>query len=153
MLEQVCAYIHNYFLAEDHEAEYTIAGGMISPVPPLKEGQRFWLTGSALNDGVYTFHAAGITNDDDDAPGELENEAFDGVIWAMEVPRKVRAGVLAAKEWKAANQAAMDSPYTSESVQGVYSYQKSAALVDEKNKLGLPPHISSIFERWRKTCL
>ena len=64
MLQQVCEYIHNYFIKDRHESDYEIIGGTIS-LPFLKEGQRFLISGSDLNDGVYTYHADGIKDDDD----------------------------------------------------------------------------------------
>ena len=64
MLQEVCEYIHNYFIPKDNglprvwHGDFTIADGVISPAPALKDGQRFMNAGSDLNDGVYTFHEA-----------------------------------------------------------------------------------------------
>ena len=87
MLEQVCAHIHNYFISAVYPARYSIESGMISPAPSLKEGQRFWLCGSDLNDGVYTYHESCITNDDDNASADLQDEVFSGTVCGMAVPK------------------------------------------------------------------
>lgn len=154
MLEKACANVHNYFISAAYPARYSIVSGMISPLPPLKEGQRFWLVGSALNDGVYTYHTDAIMNDDDAAEAVLLDEDFDGTICGMAVPREFLDGVREGLEWQSANQAALSSPYTSENVSGVYSYTLSQEIAEAKNSpLGLPVRISSRFDRWRKTCL
>lgn len=132
--------------------DYTIASGVISPAVPLKNGQRFMIVGSDLNDGIYTYYDEAIMNDDDSVQAELVDEVFSGSIAAMAVPKAFLDAVHEADEWKAANKAALDNPYTSESVQGVYSYTKNSALSDDTNALGLPAHLSASFERWRKPC-
>lgn len=64
MLDQVCNEIRNHFIQTPICGEFSIKNGTISPLS-LLEGQRFWIVGSVLNDGVYTFHETGIRNDDD----------------------------------------------------------------------------------------
>ena len=59
MLQQVCEHIHNYHIMRQVPGTFEIAGGTIS-LPFLLEGQRFLIEGSALNDGVYTYHESGI---------------------------------------------------------------------------------------------
>ena len=157
MLQQVCEYINNYFIPKDNgtprvqQGDYTVSSGMISPIPALKDGQRFLIMGSALNDGVYTYHAAGITTDDDNDASWLADEPFTGYIYPMNVPRSVLEAIAEGKEWQEANRAAMNSPYTSENVSGVYSYTLSKEMEEAKqHPLGLPKYITSRFERWRK---
>lgn len=151
MLQQVCEYIHNYFKASAYfSGTFEISGGMISPLT-LLDGQRFLIEGSALNDGVYTYHAAGITNDDDNDASWLADEPFTGYIYPMNVPRSVLVAIAEGKEWQEANRAAMNSPYTSENVSGVYSYTLAKEMEEAKqHPLGLPKYITSRFERWRK---
>ena len=91
MLQQICECIHNFFIREPHVGKYSIAGGVISPLDFLKEGQRFWITNSDLNDGIYTYHASGIMNDDDTEAAGLSDEDFSGTICAMAVPPAVIA--------------------------------------------------------------
>lgn len=108
-----------------------------------------------MNDGVYTYHASGIKNDDDNATAGLANETFEGAIWPMRVPREVieLAGEISA--WSTANAAAIASPYTSESVIGVYSYTlKSGASADGSDGvLSWETQFAKPLNRWRKICL
>lgn len=126
MLEQVCKTIHNFFIKDPNPGTYTIENGTISPLPSLLEGQRIWIVGSALNDGMYTYHAAGITNDDETASAELVDEVFSGSVCALAVPRDLISLSKDISDWVAANSEALNSPYTSESFGG-YSYTKATA--------------------------
>ena len=131
MLQQVCEHIHNYFIPKDNNYPrcwadtYTIHSGAVSPAPPLKEGQRFWIVGSDLNDGVYTYHASGLTDDDDSAAAGLQDEVFTGTIAAMAVPPAVIALTEEINDWVAKYGAVTASPYSSETVNGVYTYVKA----------------------------
>lgn len=118
MIDVICGHIHNYFTApEDIRAgEYTIQGGSID-LPFLVHGQYYRIVGSALNDGVYQYGAEG------DA---LRDETFDGEIWAMKPPRAFIALCGEIGEWQSKYGAALMSPYQSESVIGVYTYQRAA---------------------------
>lgn len=94
MLQQICEYYNNYF--DDDEAQhyagtYTIEDGAVSPLPLLKEGQRFRVVDSDLNDGIYTYHADGITTDDDTAGAGLADEVFTGAIHGLSVPPQLIA--------------------------------------------------------------
>lgn len=154
MLEQVCAYIHNYFISATYPARYTIESGVISPAPALKEGQRFWLCGSDLNDGVYTFHASGITNDDDNASADLQDEAFSGTVCGMSVPKMFLTLVSEIEDWMDKYGEASASPYTQETVVGVYSYMK--ATKSTGNGAGVRDWtdvFASRLNEWRKVCL
>ena len=122
MLGEVCAFVHNYFLIHAYTGELTISGGTI-PVE-LLDGQRFRIRGSALNDGIYTYHTDGIKNDDDDTASPLADETFVGSIEAMGVPQAFLRLVKEIGDWVTANSAALTSPYTSESFGG-YSYTKA----------------------------
>ena len=51
MLQEVCEHIHNYFIKDALRDTHKIVGGTISL--PFKEGQRFLILGSDLNDGIY----------------------------------------------------------------------------------------------------
>lgn len=126
MLQQICESIHNYFVKEPNPGTYTIRGGAISPLPSVLDGQRIWIVGSALNDGVYTYHAAGITNDDETEPAGLRDETFTGSVCALAVPRDVIALAGEIADWMENNAEALNSPYTSESFGG-YSYTKATA--------------------------
>lgn len=124
MLQQVCEHIHNYFIASTIGGTFEISGGMISPLS-LLEGQRFLIQGSVLNDGVYTYHADGITNDDDNDVSGLVDEPFTGYISTMAVPRSVITLTAEISDWRDKYGAAVQSPFSSETVNGVYTYVKT----------------------------
>lgn len=123
MLGRVCDYVHNYFVGFLRTGEYIIANGAID-LPFLKDGQRFKISGSALNDGIYTYMGGAIY--DDDAANEiaLKDETFTGSITAMQVPPAFIDVVAEINAWVAKNGAVLDSPYSSESFGG-YSYSRA----------------------------
>ena len=114
MLSELCHEINNYFPREKLYGTYTIENGTIT-VPELQIGQYFRIIGSIFNDGVHKY------GDDD-----LEDETFDGSIWAMAIPQEVIALSEEIDKWKNKyeNEDAM-SPYQSESFGG-YSYTKAS---------------------------
>ena len=124
MLQQIMENIHNYFIKDRHEGIHEVAGGMISL--PLLDGQRFLIIGSVLNDGVYTYHDTGIKNDDDTEAAGLHDETFTGTICGLAVPPAVIALSGEIKAWVENNGEAVDSPFQSENVIGVYSYTKAS---------------------------
>lgn len=116
MIDQVCALIHNWFCeaADVRAGAFTVEGGALE-ADFLKPGQYFRVVGSVFNDGVWQYPAEDMTD-----------ETFAGEIWPMRLPRDFVAlcGEIAA--WQDKYGAAMLSPYTNESVVGVYSYTKAA---------------------------
>jgi len=150
MLQQICEAIHNYFIKTPHCGTFEIADGAISPSIDLKDGQRFWITGSDLNDGVYTYHAAGIKNDDDTKAAGLQDETWAGTICALAVPPAVSALSAEINAWVAKNGEAVASPFTSESVLGVYSYQKATGGSGAGGAVTWQDAFASQLNRWRK---
>ena len=148
MLQQVLENIHNMFISSPNPGSYTIEGGVLS-LPFLKEGQRFWIVGSDLNDGVYTYHADGITNDDDTEVAGLKDETWAGTICALAVPPAVIALSEEVNAWVAENGEAVNSPYTSESVLGVYSYTKASGT-GAGGTVSWQDVFKSRMDRWRK---
>ena len=125
MLEQVCDHLHNYFEQSKQTGTFYINGGAID-LPFLLDGQRFRIQGSALNDGIYTYHTSGSIYDDDDSKGiQMKTEQFHGTITAMGVPPALVALAAEIGAWVTANASALNSPYTSESFGG-YSYTKES---------------------------
>ena len=127
MLTEVCDFIHNYFEISQHMGEFEIAAGQIDLDGLILVGQRFRIYGSALNDGIYTYRADGIYNDDDTELAELTDEIFEGVIYGMG-GRGLREVLKISEEiaaWQEKNRTALESPYQSESFSG-YSYTKAA---------------------------
>jgi hypothetical protein len=148
MLQQVCEHIHNYFIQNRYEGKYEIAGGMISL--PLLDGQRFLIQGSALNDGMYTYHDAGIKNDDDSVAVGLRAETFTGTICALAVPPAVIALAGEIKTWVDTNGEIINSPYTNESVLGVYSYTKASGGTGAGGSVSWMDVYATQLNRWRK---
>ena len=128
MLQEICEHIHNYFIKDRHEGIHEIADGMISL--PLLDGQRFLIIGSVLNDGIYTYHDIGIKNDDDTEEAGLQDETFTGTICGLAVPPSVITLSGEIKAWVEEYGEAVNSPYQSESVLGVYSYTKASKIGD-----------------------
>lgn len=149
MLEQICGFIHNYFIKEAKVGSFEIENGMIS-LDFVKEGQRFWITNSVLNDGVYTFHESGITDDDDENAAGLKDETWAGTICALAVPPAVIALSSEIKQWVANNQEAVESPYQSENVIGVYSYTKASGGTGAGGSVGWQDIYKSQLDRWRR---
>ena len=155
MLQQVCEQIHNFFIQKPNPGTYTISGGVLSPLPALWEGQRFWIVGSALNDGVYTYHAAGITDDDEESSASLMDETFSGSVCGLAVPRAVIDLAKEIKDWNEKYADALNSPYQSEDVIGVYSYEKmTASKVNGGNSIiGWQDQFANRLKPWRKVSL
>lgn len=152
MLQQVLEHIHNRFIKAPYVGAYSISGGVISPLDFLVEGQRFWITGSVLNDGVYTYHSKGCTDDDDSYEAGFADEDFNGVICAMAVPPAVIALSADILGWEQKYGDIVNSPYTSESFGG-YSYTRASgsgaggnAAADWKDVF------ASRLNAWRKIC-
>lgn len=124
MLNEVCAYLNNWFdVNDDHEelpswrGEFTITRGTIDLTGKILDGQYFRIQNSIFNNGVYKYPA-----------DNLKDETFNGKISAMAVPSEVEtiAGKIA--EWCEKNGGADStaySPFNSESFRG-YSYSKGS---------------------------
>ena len=125
MLTELCAYLRNYFLADNlnpdkyiHHGTFTVSDGQMQALSFLVPGQYFRVIGSVFNDGVWLYRPGG------EAPA-MKDETFDGTIWAMSVTGDVLDLADEIKAWKTANADALNSPYQSESFGG-YSYSKAS---------------------------
>lgn len=151
MLNAVCEYIHNYFVKDFRAGGFEIAGGTIS-LPFVKDGQRILICGSDLNDGMYTYHADGLKDDDDAVAAGLKDETWAGTICALAVPPAVIALSGEIKAWVDKYGDAVNSPYTSENVIGVYSYTKGSR--NGSSGESVPVSWQEVFgkdlNRWRK---
>lgn len=148
MLNQVCENLCNYFVQNRFEGRFEIADGMISL--PLLDGQRFLIQGSALNDGMYTYHDTGIKDDDDSQAAGLQDETWAGTICALAVPPAVIALSGEVKAWVDTNSEALNSPYSSESVLGAYSYTKASGGHGAGGSVGWMDVYADKLKRWRK---
>lgn len=129
MLEQVLLYLKNFFIVENgvHEGKYAIKDGKID-LPFVQKGQYFRILGSVFNDGVYQYT--------DSVALHLTDETFDGVIWALAIPKAVVKLAEDIEAWEARN--AQDTPFVSESFGG-YSYSRAT------NSSGQPAGWQDIF--------
>lgn len=110
MLENVLAYLHNYFVARIlPEQEWTISDGTME-IPDALSGQYVRIIGSVLNDGVYQYPLTGLTD-----------ETFIGTVQLLSIQKTVLALVQEIEAWAEKNQ---PTAYTSESFGG-YSYSKA----------------------------
>ena len=155
MLQEVLEHIHNYFIHRPNPGTYHIEGSVISPLPQLLDGQRIWITGSVLNDGVYTWHADEIRDDDDKTVVGLQAETFAGTICALAVPPQLIALAEEISQWVEDNSDVLTSPLASESFNG-YSYTlKTGGSTggDSAGQLGWQSIFGKRLDRWRKLCL
>ena len=152
MLQEMMEHINNYFVPVRAEQKtYTISDGMISPAFGAEDGDRFLVCGSRRNDGVYTWHESGITNDDDTEAAGLHDETFAGTIRVCTVPPAVLALIGEKSQWEATHGGQLDSPLASESFNG-YSY----TLKTGKNGGALTWYdtpAGKALERWRRPFL
>lgn len=130
MIDEICASLRNYFVAETVAGEFTVEGHRIA-LPFLSAGQYFRISGSRFNDGVYRYgtvlHA---------------DETFSGTVQAMAVPPALEALAAEIEAWREKHADAVQSPYQSESFGG-YSYTKSADA-------SWQAVFASRLKRWRK---
>lgn len=112
MLEEVLQHLNNWFLVPDgiHTGEFTVQDGSIT-LPFLQNGQYFRVEGSVFNDGLHQ-----------NPSHDMENEVFDGTVWALAVPKAVISLADEIAAWNEKN--GTPGPYTSESFGG-YSYSKA----------------------------
>ena len=112
MLEAVLTHLHNWFPAKNgkHAGAFVIASGALSPDIGLMPGQYYRIRGSTFNDGLHYVGESALTD-----------EAFEGEVWALAIPRAVQelAGEVAA--WVEKNP---ETDKVSESFGG-YSYSRA----------------------------
>lgn len=145
MLTEICEYLRNYFIlrsSDIHRGDFTIENGSIQPLSFLQNNQYFRIRGSVFNDGVHQYGKAGLTD-----------ETFSGEIWAMAVPPAVIALDAEIAAWVAANSAAINSPYQSESFGG-YSYAKaSGSNADGSGGVTWQNQFASRLRLWKKVAV
>lgn len=149
-ITDICLYCKNFFL-KDHEGSiyagtYTIESGVIAPLDFLKVGQYFFIHGSVLNDAVYQYTGEPIP--------ELTDETFTGSVWAMSVPPAFLKLCKEIDDWRNKNESADSpnmSPFSSESVTGVYSYTKSnTETSDGSSVINWQSVFKPRLNKWRK---
>ena len=128
---KVCSYLRNWFNRNQpyYSGTVTITNGALSETYGLKAGQYFRIVDSSTNDGVFKYPVT-----------VLNDETFNGSIIGMSIPLPVLEIMKKIEEWESkystVSGAAM-SPFSSESISGVYSYSKSTGANDTtKDKSG-----------------
>ena len=153
MLNEICAYLNNWFdINDDHvylpswRGQFVIEDGGIDLSGKILDGQYFRIQNSIFNDGVHKYPAE---------KGDLQDEMFTGKIQAMVIPKDLIALAGEIEEWMekngSASSAAM-SPFNSESFAG-YSYSKSNGRMADNESNGMPIWASVYggrLARWRK---
>ena len=148
VLEQVLYHIHNWFERESFTVSgCEVVGGSLpeSVTADMLDGQWFRIEGSYLNDGLHQ-------NPADD----LEDETFDGTISLLAIPKALTFLVDEITDWidatSEASQAALRSPYQSESFDG-YSYSlkgNSVANLASGGLSGWQAEFAGRLNPWRK---
>lgn len=145
MLTELCQELRNWFERDKRFGVFTIEGGRLTDGSFLQDGQYYRIIGSVFNDGVHQWP--------DDA---LQDEVFDGAIWAMAVPPTVVALSDKIDAWEAEYGnvgGATLSPFQSESFGG-YSYSKGSGSGGSSGSGSSVPTWRSTFadelNRWRK---
>lgn len=153
MLEQVMRHVRNYFIREHHIGQFSIHDDMLFPHDFLLDGQRFYITGSFLSDGVYTYHEYGIYDDDDKSSVVLPDESFSGIVYTLAVPPTFITLALEIEEWVGKFSEAASSPYQSETFNG-YSYTKaSGGSNGESSGPTWQSTFRSQLNQWRKVSI
>ena len=152
MLQEIMEYIDNYFVPiSAKEATYTISDGQISPDFGAEDGDRFLICMSRRNDGVYTWHADGIKNDDDTEVAGLRNESFSGTIRVCSIPPALLALSGEIKEWVENNSDALSTPLQSESFNGYsYTLKSGSGAGGNSGPLTWRDIFGKKLERWRR---
>lgn len=114
MLEEVLKHLKNWFVVPNgiHFGQFVIEGGALA-LPFLADGQYYRIVGSVFNDGLHR-----------QGDAELQDEAFDGAVWALAVPRAVQKLAEEITAWESKNGAVAAGPYQAESFGG-YSYTRA----------------------------
>ena len=140
MLEELMRECKNWFVAPNgvHLGTFTVKEGSIT-LPFLVYGQYFRIVGSVFNDGVYEYGNV-----------YLQDETFEGAIWALSVPPAFIKLSEEIKSWRDQYENAANSPFQSESFAG-YSYTKSSANGNSGGSVaGWQGVFASRLNKWRK---
>ena len=142
----LCAECRNWFPRAVVRGRFRVENGVLSPVPEAVAGQYIRLVGSAANDGVWRYPAAGVSD-----------EEFEGAVWLMAVPPEFEELSREIDEWEERRRASLEaaseaslSPFVSESFAG-YEYRRREGIGDgpfdwRDPRLGFAARLN----RWRK---
>lgn len=145
MLETICRYLNNFFDTERVFDTFTISSGSITGASSdlsdkLVDGRFFRVAGSVFNDGIYMCPETGI----------LKDETFDGAVWLLAFPDEFLKLVRDIEDWQKQYGSAAASPFSTESVAGVYSYTKSTATNGSSAASTWQGAFADRLKLWRK---
>lgn len=139
ILEEVCGWLHNWFLVTDgvHIESFAVKNNTLA-LPFLQHGQYYRIIGSVFNDGVHKYGDADLTD-----------ETFHGAVWELAIPPTLIAVAEEIDAWNTANAAALTSPYQSESFGG-YSYSIGGRRGESYTRTTWRDVFGARLARWRK---
>ena len=152
-LTELCGVLRNWFDRQRWFGQFSIQGGVLSGMDgKLLPGQYYRILGSTFHDGVWQFPpAAEATPEAGDAQSPvLPDETFEGAVWSMAVPGEVLNLADSIAAWREQYEAAALSPYTQESVPGLYSYIKGASNGSGGSPITWKTVFADRLNRWRK---
>ena len=151
MMEQVCTYINNHFTHRkgvpiaEKEGTVVIENGELTtvdnaPISILQPGNYFLIRGSDFNDGIHVY-----------PDFDLIDETFTGKIYKMCPPPDFLRVVSEIETWQQKYGERVQSPYQSEDVIGVYSYQlKSSGMTVGQTLATWQNTFGDQLKQWRK---
>lgn len=123
MLTELCQYLRNWFDVNQPKfyGTFTVSDNVLTfdgsdLAQLLKQGQYIRIFGSVFNDGIAKMGSL-----------DLQDETFEGTVWALAIPKDVVALADDIAGWRAKYEAVDSpalSPYNSESFGG-YTYSKT----------------------------
>lgn len=137
MLGEVLRTLNNWFEVPGKrlKGRFAVEGSALSlPDGWLLEGQYFLVSGSILNDGLHQW------------PAELKDEEFFGEVKALAVPQAVIDLAARIEEWQTKYGKAAESPYQSQTAQGVSITTKQGV----SGEYGWRDAFRAEMNRWRK---
>ena len=143
-LTELCGYLKNYFEQKKYIGDVTIADGRVSfdGDSELLDGQYIRIVGSVFNDGVYQWKT-------DTAIPNLVDEAFNGGVWALAIPKELISVLAEITAWEAKYAGACASPMYSETISSnSYTYTKGNPESTKQNTAFNT--FASKLNRWKK---
>ena len=142
MLNEICQELRNWFDRDKPKlyGTFAIQNGKITDstfTTIIQNNQYFRIIGSVFNDGVYEYTET----------LQLTDEEFDGAIWLLAIPKDFLAKAKEIKDWCAANEESLKTPYQSESFGG-YSYSKATGA--NGGAASWQTMFASDLNKWRK---
>jgi len=139
MLEQVLAYLNNWFVRYSYTGNVTVSadGAVLAPSEAaaiLQPGRWYRILGSDFHDGVYQVPEEQSEKEEPEEkeeaeaeePEEEQGETFYCTLWALDVPAGLLNIITEMEAWQAKYGDVVSGPYQSESFGG-YSYSKAGA--------------------------